>query len=222
MTAADSCALFLGDAGRSKEKKGHRLDAKRCCRACICHICAQSACINTGVSYAGAMLVQVYQAASHLFIGQPPFCTSSMVDTRAAARKNSAAPEQPRRRSQRLARKAQQQGTTNNTTTSCIIPAAVTDAQPPQPPQQRSRKRRAAVAVSPPTKKARLDPSLSGLWDLLPPELLDIILDKCSARQLAKLETTCSYWRHTKTIANLAEMRLKAIPRARGMEPNHM
>ncbi|KAF6264241.1 regulator of chromosome condensation 1/beta-lactamase-inhibitor protein II [Scenedesmus sp. NREL 46B-D3] len=85
----------------------------------------------------------------------------------------------------------------------------------------RNRKRRAAIVQSPSAnKKMKPVPMLSGLWDLLPPELVDAILDMCTARQLAKLETTCSYWRQTQMIANIAEVRMRAVPRARGMEPN--
>jgi hypothetical protein len=55
---------------------------------------------------------------------------------------------------------------------------------------------------------------------MLPPELLEMILDKCSATQLAKLETSCSFFRRTKVIQTVAEARLRAIPRAKGTVPD--
>lgn len=55
---------------------------------------------------------------------------------------------------------------------------------------------------------------------LLYQELVDIILEKCTCKQLAMLETTSSYFERTNIVENIAEMRLKAIPRAKGMAPN--
>lgn len=59
----------------------------------------------------------------------------------------------------------------------------------------------------------------AGLWDLLPPELLDMILDLCCPKKLAMLETSCSFFRKTKMIQTVAETRLRAIPRAKGTTP---
>jgi hypothetical protein len=60
----------------------------------------------------------------------------------------------------------------------------------------------------------------AGLWDLLPPELLDQILDKCCTKKLAMLETTCSYFRKTNKIQAIAEARLREIARAKGTKPD--
>jgi hypothetical protein len=60
----------------------------------------------------------------------------------------------------------------------------------------------------------------AGLLDKLPPELLEMILGKCSAQQLAMLETTCSFFRCTKMITTMSESRLRAIPRAKGTTPD--
>lgn len=85
------------------------------------------------------------------------------------------------------------------------------------------KRRNACHAIESPSvdkKKGRTLPLLSGLWTLLPQELVDLILDRCSAKQLAMLETTCSFFKRTNMVENVAELRLKTIPRAKGMIPN--
>lgn len=69
-------------------------------------------------------------------------------------------------------------------------------------------------------KKRRDDPELSGFLAGLPQELLDDILDRCTAVQLAQLETTCLFFKATKIVQNTAESKLKAVPRAKGLAPN--
>eukprot|EP00775_Hariotina_reticulata_P012779 gene12779-12908_t len=61
---------------------------------------------------------------------------------------------------------------------------------------------------------------LPGLFDVLPDELIDAILDSCCAKQLALLRTTCSYFSQVKAVESLAEIRLRSIPRAKGIIPN--
>jgi hypothetical protein len=71
-----------------------------------------------------------------------------------------------------------------------------------------------------PPKRTRCDPQLTGLWEKLPAELLDMILGFCGPRQLGRLETTCNYFRSVKKLDAMCYERLKSIPRAKGMEPN--
>ncbi|KXZ52811.1 hypothetical protein GPECTOR_8g197 [Gonium pectorale] len=59
-----------------------------------------------------------------------------------------------------------------------------------------------------------------GLWSLLPDELMENILNMCTTQQLGMLETTCSYFRRSSLIDRIAKLRLKAVPRARGLKPN--
>jgi hypothetical protein len=61
---------------------------------------------------------------------------------------------------------------------------------------------------------------LPGLFDRLPDELIDAVLDNCCAKKLALLRTTCSYFSRVKVVENLAEIRLRSIPRAKGIIPN--
>jgi hypothetical protein len=88
----------------------------------------------------------------------------------------------------------------------------------------RGRRRNAVIAAdkrpSTPAAVTPLPCRPAGLWDLLPPEVLDIILERCSAKQLAMLETSCSYFRRTRTVQTIAETRLRAIPRAKGTVPD--
>ncbi|KAF8068311.1 UVR8 [Scenedesmus sp. PABB004] len=95
---------------------------------------------------------------------------------------------------------------------------------PPGPAAPRGRKRNGARAARPAAalaKRARADePRASGLLDLLPLHILDAVLELCTARQLAMLETTCAFFRRGRMLENIAEARLKAVPRAKGMEPN--
>jgi hypothetical protein len=92
----------------------------------------------------------------------------------------------------------------------------------------RGRRRNAVTATrqrSPsPTQQSQQPEPLpcrpAGLWDSLPPEILDGILALCTAPQLAMLETSCSYFRRTKIIQTIAETRLRAIPRAKGTVPD--
>ncbi|KAG1660841.1 hypothetical protein FOA52_008952 [Chlamydomonas sp. UWO 241] len=60
---------------------------------------------------------------------------------------------------------------------------------------------------------------LSGLWGVLPEELVDGILKSCSPAQLGMLQSTCTYFRHSKLIEKIAKHKLKAVPRARGLKP---
>lgn len=84
----------------------------------------------------------------------------------------------------------------------------------------RGRRRNGVIAENCRTAEPPLPSRPAGLWDMLPPELLELILDKCSATQLAMLETTCSFFRRTKVIQTVAETRLMAIPRAKGTVPD--
>lgn len=85
----------------------------------------------------------------------------------------------------------------------------------------RGRRRNAVVAESCRTPEASPLPCRpAGLFDVLPPELLDLVLDKCNTKQLAMLETSCSFFRRTNLIRSVAETRLRAIPRAKGTVPD--
>eukprot|EP00879_Flechtneria_rotunda_P012690 GHRR01013251.1.p1 GENE.GHRR01013251.1~~GHRR01013251.1.p1 ORF type:complete len:372 (+),score=62.04 GHRR01013251.1:2010-3125(+) len=96
---------------------------------------------------------------------------------------------------------------------------AETEQPPTKQPKKCQRKRHAITAAhSPPHKKVRSVPMLSGYLEALPQELLDVVLEKCSARQLAVLETSCRYFRPL--VENIAQFRIKAIPRAKGLTPN--
>jgi hypothetical protein len=54
---------------------------------------------------------------------------------------------------------------------------------------------------------------------MLPPELFDIIIDQCTPRQMAVLETTCRYFAQTVDLQGLCQRRLKDVSRARALEP---
>lgn len=84
----------------------------------------------------------------------------------------------------------------------------------------RARRRNAVVAENCRNHEEPAPARPAGLWDLLPPELLDLILEQCCAKKLAMLETSCSFFRKTKKIATVAESRLRAIPRAKGTVPD--
>lgn len=125
----------------------------------------------------------------------------------------------PTRRSRRLLERRPKQ----DEDTGAASPAAApldTAAPPPLKPLRRAAAGRRASER--PVKRQRCDPQLTGLWDLLPTELLDMIIEKCGPRQLACLETTCNYFRNVKKLDNVCYERLKLIPRAKGMEPNRM
>jgi hypothetical protein len=134
----------------------------------------------------------------------------------------------PARRSQRLIQRGNTPDTAAPTTAkkrtsaaSCTADAAAASTTaspvPPKPLRRAAAGRRAAER---PAKRVRREPQLSGLWDLLPTELLDMILDRCGPHQLARLETTCSYFKTVKKLDGICQERLKTIPRAKGMEPN--
>ncbi|KAI8472010.1 MAG: regulator of chromosome condensation 1/beta-lactamase-inhibitor protein II [Monoraphidium minutum] len=127
-------------------------------------------------------------------------------------------PLQPTRRSQRLIARRASPGEG----TSRASERAAADATPPEPaplpvePLRRAAAGRRAAAVRP-VKRQRCEPQLTGLWDALPLELVDMIIDFGDPRQLSRLETTCRYF---KKLDNVCYERLKLIPRAKGMEPN--
>lgn len=92
-------------------------------------------------------------------------------------------------------------------------------------PQRPAGLRRAAAGrrePARPPKRVRGEPQLTGLFDTLPSELVDLVIDACDPRQLARLEATCSYFKSTKKLDTICFDRLKAVPRAKGMEPNRM
>lgn len=143
--------------------------------------------------------------------------------TRQAARRNrsqrqAAAPEAPTRRSQRIAgRQAQQQSQADS------VPSAecASDLQAAMAKSRaKGRRRNAVIAESCRTTEEQPPARPAGLYDLLPPELLDLVLEKCCTKKLAMLETTCSYFRKTNRIQNIAEARLREIARAKGTKPD--
>lgn len=126
---------------------------------------------------------------------------------------------QPTRRSQRIADRS----TTEDQSKSDTVPSTelASDIQAAMANNRaRGRRRNGVIAESCRTAAPPLPSRPAGLWDMLPPELLEMILDKCSATQLAKLETCCSFFRRTKVIQTVAEARLRAIPRAKGTVPD--
>lgn len=126
---------------------------------------------------------------------------------------------EPTRRSQRLAERKEAQSKPAETPAQCSseLQAAMAKSR------AQGRRRNAVVAENRASAEAAPAPVSSrpaGLWDALPPELLDVILDKCTAKQLAMLETSCSFFKRTKMIQTIAESRLRAIPRAKGTVPD--
>lgn len=129
----------------------------------------------------------------------------------------------PTRRSQRIAeRNSRHTQSLQNASSLPLSAECKTELQAAMSRSRaKGRRRNAVVAESIRAQEPAPLPSRpAGLWDLLPPELLDIILDKCSAQQLAMLETACSFFRRTKLIQSVAESRLRAIPRAKGTMPD--
>jgi hypothetical protein len=132
---------------------------------------------------------------------------------------DNAAEVQPTRRSQRLiARRSKQHEQEDE-------PGAVTacDAPAPGPAAAIVPLRRPATGrrlPARPVKRVCREPQLTGLWDTLPTELVDIIINFCGPRQLARLETTCTYFKTVRKLDSICFERLKAIPRAKGMQPN--
>ena len=136
-------------------------------------------------------------------------------------RQAAASAQQPTRRSQRLADRQQAQQARSQTD-SVPSAACASELQAAMAKSRaKGRRRNAVVAEGCRTvPEAPMPARPAGLWDQLPPELLDIVLELCCAKKLAMLETTCSFFRRTKTIQNIAETRLRAIPRAKGTVPN--
>lgn len=125
----------------------------------------------------------------------------------------------PTRRSQRLAERNAQKGkppTDSVPSAACASELQAAMAQS----RARGRRRNAVVAEGCRLPEPPMPARPAGLWDQLPPELLDMVLDLCCAKKLAMLETTCSFFRRTNTIMNVSESRLRAIPRAKGTLPN--
>mmetsp|Transcript_26924 Transcript_26924/g.58797 ORF Transcript_26924/g.58797 Transcript_26924/m.58797 type:complete len:634 (+) Transcript_26924:184-2085(+) len=60
---------------------------------------------------------------------------------------------------------------------------------------------------------------ISGLWGLLPEELIETVLKLCTTQQLGMLQSTCTYFHSSRLIERIAKQRLKAVPRARGLKP---
>ncbi len=50
-------------------------------------------------------------------------------------------------------------------------------------------------------------------------QLLEIILRKCTAIQLAQLASTCRFFQGSKLIDRIVKHRLKQVPRAKGLKP---
>lgn len=136
-------------------------------------------------------------------------------------RQAAASAQQPTRRSQRLADR-QQAHQARSQTDSVPSAACAGEVQAAMAKSRANGRRRNAVVAEGcrTVPEAPMPARPAGLWDQLPPELLDIVLELCCAKKLAMLETTCSFFRRTKTIQNIAETRLRAIPRAKGTVPN--
>ncbi len=85
-----------------------------------------------------------------------------------------------------------------------------------------ARKRRRGVGTGPgPAVPApKPVPELSGYWQVLPQEIFDDILQLCTPRQLAMLESSCAFFTRTQVIEMLAEKKMKDVPRAKGLMPN--
>lgn len=97
-----------------------------------------------------------------------------------------------------------------------------TPRQAPAAGQRALRKRAAAaagVAVAPPVKKARPEAMITGYWDLLPSELAETIINICTPRQMAMLQTSCRYFTTKLNLETTCERRLKEISRAKGLAP---
>ncbi|GAX76064.1 hypothetical protein CEUSTIGMA_g3507.t1 [Chlamydomonas eustigma] len=60
---------------------------------------------------------------------------------------------------------------------------------------------------------------ISGLWGLLPEEIVEMILRLCQPSQLGMLQSTCTYFSHSKLIDKIAKHKLKSVPRAKGLKP---
>jgi len=97
------------------------------------------------------------------------------------------------------------------------VARAAAPAAAPKPLRRAAAGRRLAGR---PPKRIRRDTQLTGLFDKLPLDLLEIILQCCGPKQLGRLNTTCSYFKTVKKVDGICQERLKAIPRAKGMVPN--
>ncbi|GAX74772.1 hypothetical protein CEUSTIGMA_g2219.t1 [Chlamydomonas eustigma] len=60
---------------------------------------------------------------------------------------------------------------------------------------------------------------ISGLWGLLPDEIIEGILRLCQPSQLGMLQSTCTYFSGSKLIDKIAKHKLKSVPRAKGLKP---
>ncbi|GMH39002.1 hypothetical protein BSKO_06900 [Bryopsis sp. KO-2023] len=74
------------------------------------------------------------------------------------------------------------------------------------------------------TSKRRVDafagpPTLTGHMARVPVEILEDILTRCKAQELACLEATCSYFLTSGITEKMAKARLQEIPRAKGLQP---
>jgi hypothetical protein len=128
-------------------------------------------------------------------------------------------PVRPLRRSQRLmnkygAQRTAKLGADGATSTDMDIDEAT------GPPHNRPRKLRNPKAVIGRKKASEAVSGHTGYFDWLPIEVTQLVLDCCTAQQLAALETTCRYFRESMIIEQTAELKLKAIPRSRGLVPN--
>ena len=85
-------------------------------------------------------------------------------------------------------------------------------------PSSMPRKARKAVVGRKKASQAIAAPT--GYFDWLPTEVTQVILDRCTAQQLAALETTCRYFRDSMIVEQTALAKLKAIPRSKGLVPN--
>jgi hypothetical protein len=142
-----------------------------------------------------------------------PIQTRSRASKALASTPEPAAAVTPSRRSQRLRDRA-----------ATSPDSEAPESLPPPPPLAKAPLRRAVSGQRSTPRAAKRPrcsvPELTGLWELLPNELLDIVLERCGPRQLARLETTCKYFKSVRRLDDICYERLKAVPRAKGMEPN--
>ncbi|GBF91109.1 ultraviolet-B receptor-like [Raphidocelis subcapitata] len=146
------------------------------------------------------------------------------IQTRSRASRASTPPPEPgaaatpMRRSQRL------QDRTAKSTGGTPPDGEAPESLPAPPPLAKGPLRRAVSgrrSALRPAKRARCStPELTGLWELLPNELLDMVLERCGPRQLGRLEASCKYFKNVRRLDEMCYERLKAVPRAKGMEPN--
>lgn len=135
-----------------------------------------------------------------------------------------------RRRSNRLAKRQQSTSSQNNSVSVSVSSAGSLYSGSTATWDQQSNHARTSINLGPSSLTTALDSlyvaellasdneAAGGLWGVLPEELIEVILAQCSYIQLGMLQSTCNYFRTSKIIERLAKIKIKAVPRAKGLK----